>query len=236
MFLSTDNASTQRISILVYGESGVGKTTLTKTCDKPLLVSLENGYLSLKGSHIDLYDVTVDKEGNPLPMNLRFEKLCHGLELLNTDEMKAKYKWLVFDSITEIAQALVYFLQKKYPEKKDALVMWGEYNNLMTEFVKKLRDFAPYNILILGLQAMEKDDQHRRFAGIDMPGKISTRVPALFDECFQYKVFETDEGEQRRLITAPFEHCIAKDRSGKLEKFELPNIQNIYDKIHKGEE
>ena len=237
MFTTTNSKTFDRLSIVVYGESGSGKTTLTKTLERPLLVSLESGYLSLRDSEgIDVYDVTLDKDGHVLPMDLRFEKLLHGLKLLNTDEMKQKYKWIVIDSLTEVAHALVFFLQKRYPDKRDALVMWGEYNKMITELLKELRDFNPYNILILALNAVEKDESGRRFIGIDMPGKVSARVPALFDECFNLVTFETEDGDERKLITSKHDNCIAKDRSGKLNKFEDADIGAIYNKIFKGEE
>lgn len=238
MFTNTDSDKFNRHSIIVYGESGVGKTSLARTVPKnALIINAENGLKSLKGSNIDVYDITVDATGKKLDRKYRFEKLIHLLKLLNGEEFKQKYSWLVFDSLTEITQCLVEFLKQKHPEAKDALKLWGEYNEHVQNFIKELRDFEPYNILILALESYDKDEVGRRFVGIDINGKVSTRIPALFDECFHMKSFTNDKGEEKRfLITSKYENNIAKDRSGKLEKFENPNISEIVNKMNSKKE
>lgn len=233
MFTTTDSIESNRISMIIYGEPGVGKTTLVKTVPgNKLIINAENGLLSLKGTNIPVYDITVDANGKKLDRVYRFEKLIHLLKMLNEDEYKKKFQWLIFDSLTEITQCLVEYLKAKHPDSKDALKLWGEYNDNVQHLVKELRDFAPYNILMFALEAVDKDESGRRFVGIDVNGKVSTRIPAMFDECFQLKTFTNDEGIQKRfLITSKYENNIAKDRSGKLEKFEEPNIENVITKI-----
>lgn len=241
MFTTTESTANERISVIIYGESGTGKTTLAKTVpdkDRALIINAENGLLSLKGEKIPVYDITVDKDGNKLDRKYRFEKLIHLLKMLNTDEFKAKYDWLIFDSLTEITQCLVEFLKGKYPDKKDVLNVWGEYTDHVQQLAKEVRDFAPYNIVILALESVDKDESGRRFTGIDISGKVSMRIPALFDECFQLKTFTNEQGQQQRfLITSKYENNIVKDRSGKLNQFEEPNLTTIINKIHstKGE-
>jgi energy-coupling factor transporter ATP-binding protein EcfA2 len=236
MFRTTKNYQSDRTTMLVYGESGSGKTSLIKTLKgNPLIVNAENGLLSLSDikEEIDVYDITVDTKGHPLKQCLRFEKLNHLLKELTKDEYKSRYDWLVFDSLTEVAQNLIYFLEKKYPDKRDALKLWGDYNRFLMELIKGLRDFKPYNILLLSLDAVEKDENNRRFVGINVNGKISGRIPALLDEVFYLKKFEDDDGkEQRTLLTSSYENILAKDRSGKLNKFEEANIEKIVAKIH----
>lgn len=234
MFTNTNATKFDRESIIVYGKSGSGKTTLAKTVPgKALIVNAENGLKSLRGSNIEVYDITVDHEGNRLDRNHRFDKLIHLLKMLNEDQYKKKYQWIVFDSLTEITQCLVEKLKEKHPDRKDALVMWGEYTDAVLDFIKKLRDFAPYNILLLALEGTDKDEMGRRFTFVDINGsKASNRLPALFDECYHLKIFTNDKGEQKRfLITSEFENNIAKTRSqGKLAQFEDADISKIIEK------
>lgn len=234
MFTNTNSLKFDRESIIVYGETGAGKTTLAKTVPgKALLINAENGLKSLRGENIEVYDITVDRDGKLLERQHRFQKLLHLLEMLNGDEYKKKYQWLVFDSLTEITQCFVEFLKVKYPDKKDALVLWGEYTDAVQGFIKSLRDFAPYNILLLALESIEKDESGRRYIGVDINGtKAANRIPALFDECYHLKIFTNENGEQKRfLITSKYENNIAKTRSqNKLEKFEEANIASIINK------
>ena len=121
----------------------------------------------------------------------------------------------------------------QYPDKKDSLVLWGEYSEKITDLIKKMRDYKPYNFLFLALEVYDKDDQSRRFTGVDLNGKISQRVPALVDEVFQLTEFPTEAGGTvRKLVTSTYDKAIAGDRSGKLAQFEDPDMTNIIKKIH----
>jgi len=240
MFTNTKADKFNRESIIVYGKTGQGKTTLGGTTPgNALIINAENGLKSLRrGKQIDVYDITVDKDGELLDRKFRFEKLLHLLHMLNEDEYKKKYQWLVFDSLTEISQCYVEYLKNKYPDKKDALVLWGEYNDGILSFIKQLRDFAPYNILLLALESYDKDEQGRRFTGLDINGtKAPQRIPALFDEVYQLKIFTNDKGENKRfLITEDYENNIAKTRWGNLSQFEEANITNIVNKANSTKE
>jgi hypothetical protein len=234
MFKTTKDFKSDRLSLLVYGPSGSGKTSITASLPgKVLIVNAENGLLSVSsGVERVVYDITVDANGKDLPRDYRFEKLIHLLKVI-LPTMPEKFDWLVFDSLTEISQTLVEGLKKKYPDKKDSLPMWGEYNDLMVSFVKQLRDYRPFNILLLALDSTDKDDTGKRFIGVDINGKVSSRVPALIDEVFYLKDFETSDGKKiKKLITSNYQNIIAKDRSGRLDQFEDPDLSKIIAKIN----
>lgn len=234
MFKTTKNFKSDRLSILVYGQSGSGKTSVAATLPgKVLIVNAENGLLSISsGKEMAVYDITVDKDGKELGREWRFEKLLHLLKEV-LPGMTEKFDWLVFDSLTEISQNVAEALKKKYPDKSDSLKLWGEYNDLMVAFIKQLRDYRPFNILLLALDSIDKDDTGKRFTGVDINGKVSSRVPALLDEVFYLKDFEGADGKKvKKLITSTYQNITAKDRSGKLDQFEDPNLSNIVAKIN----
>lgn len=233
MFTNTNAKQYDRSSMLVYGPTGSGKTKLVTTLPgSPIIINAENGLKTLQGLDIPVYDITVDKDGIPMERHFRFQKLIAFLKMLNNEEHKQQFDWLVIDSLTEISQCYVEFLKLKYPDKKDALVMWGEYNDGLQGFVKQLRDFAPYNILLLCGQAYDKDEMGRRYYGLDINGtKAPQRIPGLFDDCFQLRKFTNDKGEEKRfLITSEYDNNIAKTRSQGLAQFEEANITNILNK------
>lgn len=234
MFKTTKDFKSERVSMIVFGQSGSGKTTLATTLPgRPLIINAENGLLSVStGKDVPVYDVTVDKNGNPLPRDLRFEKLLHFLKNV-LPGMVEKFDWIVIDSLTEVSQNLVEALKKKYPDKSDALKMWGEYNDMMTAFIKEMRDYRPFSVLFLALDSVDKDENGRRFINIDVNGKISSRIPALMDEVFYLKEFEDEKGVKiRKVITSTYMNINAKDRSGTLSQFEDPDLSKIVAKIH----
>lgn len=231
---STRDFSNKQLKMVVYGSPGVGKTSLAKTCGgKVLVISAEGGLLSLSDNDIDFVDITMGSDGQILAKSERLEALRAAFEYVQTEEARKKYSWLFVDSLTEIGQIVIENLKTKYPEKKDALPMWGEYSDQMRALIKSFRDLPGYNVVFTALTTTEKDENARRYQAVDLQGKISSQLPGYFDEVFYFHVYEDSEtGETKRgLITQPNEKVVAKDRSGKLALMEEPHLGKISDKI-----
>jgi phage nucleotide-binding protein len=213
--------------MLIYGASGAGKTSLAKTIkEKCLIISAESGLLSLSDYDIDVVDIA---DGDPLD---RWAKVLEIFHFLKRKETAKTYDWIFIDSLTEIAQILVARLKKKYPEKKDSLPMWGEYNDSIRGLIKSFRDLKGYHVVMTALQSLDKDEFGARFYGVDINGKVSNQVDSFFDEVFHLKVFEDDEGNTKRaLITQRTGDSVGKDRSGKLNPMEPCDLNHIKTKI-----
>lgn len=230
---STKSYGHDSIKMLIYGSPGIGKTSLAATTGgRTFVVSAEAGLLSLAGHEIDFIDLAHDDEGNMLPPTKRYDRIRDVFQFLMSEDARKNYDWVILDSLTEIGQLLVQKLQEKYPDRKDALVLWGDYSNEIRLLIKAFRDLRGFNIVFTALSEAEKDENGRRFQGVALNGKISQALPGFFDEVFYYTMIDDEKhGQQRVLVTGTTDKFVAKDRSGKLNHYEKPDLKNIVAKI-----
>ena len=235
---STKSSENHAIKCLIYGESGIGKTYIASTLPgKTLIISAESGLLSLAGFDIDMIDLNFNDSGKVNSKTTRLEEFKKIIAWLHTEEIQKKYNNIFIDSLTEIAQNLVESLLVKYPNRSDALVLWGEYAKEISYIIKLFRDLPKFNVIMTALVKFDKDDTDQRYAMIDLQGSIVNRLPQFFDEVFFYNIIL---GENKKLVrvlqTSKSDRFVAKDRSGKLLPVEIPNLSAIFDKINKKEE
>ena len=240
MFIqSTKGASSERLKILIMGPSGVGKTFLASTIGEPtLVISAEAGHLTLNEFDLDMIDLSTEKDKDGKIVYLdeagRYQKLLRLFEWLQTDEPRKKYKWIYFDSITEVGGIVIRMLEKdsKYSAAKMTMPRYGEYTKKMIALILSYRDIPFYNIAFTGLVENKGDDGAKAPATILLPGtKLPENLPAFFDEVFYYGIKRDGNEDKRYLLTTATAEAYAKDRSGKLSKFEKPNLADIAKKI-----
>lgn len=220
------------IKIVVAGESGNGKTYLAKSItEKVLIVSAEGGLRAVAGSNIDYMDITVDDDNKLVPKEKRFSKIPEIYAYLCKPETQANYGWVFIDSLTEIGQNLYEELSLKFPDRKDALVLWSEYASRMRGMIKSFRDLPHYNVVFTVLCVTDKDQDGKRMKVIDLNGSISEKLPQFFDEVFYLNV----QDRVRTLITDKTAALgFTKDRSGTLELQEPADLMKIAGKIRGG--
>lgn len=211
------------LKILVHGPAGAGKTVLCATPSTPtLIISCEAGLLSIKDAPENIEVAVVEQ----------LSDLDEILEMLYNAEEQA-YDWVCLDSITEIAeQVLAIELARSADPRKSYPAFQAE----VVRVLKGFRDLPMYNVCMSCKQTRNKDEN----TGITlyeplMPGnKLGPQIAYLFDEVFALRV-ETDPEtkEQYRVLQTGRDVMFdAKDRSGKLDMFEEPNLDTIKAKIH----
>jgi phage nucleotide-binding protein len=212
----------QGAKLLVYGESGVGKTTLCKTAPgKTLVVSMESGLLSIKDApNLDAIEV---KEASEI------EQIAELLENKTLD-----YDTVCLDSVTEMAEIL---LSQEKAKSKDPRRAYGEVIEVMIKTMRRFRDL-PMHVVFIAKQSRERDESSGMFHYQPMMvgAKLPTQIPYFFDEVLVLRTFD-DENEEGKTVTSRWlqtkigQNYIAKDRSGKLEGFESPDLATIINKL-----
>ena len=221
------------IKCLLTGASGVGKTrsvaSLKAAGYRPIVISAESGVLSLRGQNIPMIDISRTDEGKEIALKDRMARLFEVFTWLKAGQKE--YDTVFVDSLTEINQALLAALKDKHKDMKDTLKVYMDNSEVMLRTVREFRDLQ-YNVVLVSLSEVEKDDVGRRFTTASVVGKVAQHLPALFDEVFNLQIFENEKKEQmERIQTRSGMDIICKDRSGKLAPFEPNDLGKIFRKI-----
>jgi phage nucleotide-binding protein len=204
--------------ILVYGQSGAGKTTLIKTLPNPVIVSAESGLLSIKDADIPYIEI-----GNSA-------ELCEAYEwLVGSDEAK-QFESIAIDSISEIAEVI---LSAEKKSTKDPRAAYGSMQDQMAGLIRTFRDIKGKNIYMTAKLEKTQDEMGRVLYSPSMPGnKTGQSLPYFFDAVLALRVEKDAEGVAQRALMCDSDGLwLAKDRSGKLDNWEAPDLGSIIEKI-----
>jgi hypothetical protein len=221
---TTDQSSVLNgVKMLVYGESGIGKTVLCGTSPSPVILSAENGLLSLARYR---YPVLVIRSHADLMDAYRW---------LASSAEASRVETACVDGASEIAEVLL--AQHKAAEK-DPRKAYLAVQETMLSALRAFRDLPRLHVLITAKMSYEKDEATGAFKYVpSMPGRqLGPQLPYLFDEVFRMGIWQDPASKQshRFLQTGKDPQYDAKDRSGLLDHMEPPNISAVIRKI-KGE-
>lgn len=219
--VSVDSQITQNgIKCVVYGQSGVGKTRLILTCPRPLVLSAEKGLLSIRGNNVMM-----------MPEISTLAELVAAQNWCLNDKGSAAFDTVIIDSITEIAEVV---LRISSSTNKDGRKAHGEATSLIVNNVfRGFRDVPRKHVVFIAKERGDEDAfTHVVQYKPDMPNTtMRTALPGYFDFVFRYINTLTPDGQRwSGLQTFGDAQCIAKDRSGKLGPYELPNLGALFAK------
>lgn len=202
------------IKAVIYGASGVGKTVLCSTAPRPIIISAERGLLSLSSQDIPFVEVSTVKD------------IQDSYELLKSHD---DYDTICIDSLSEISEAVLVELKKGVADGRQAYMKLSE---AMGALIKNFRDIRGKNVVFIAKSKRVEDEesgtsQYEPY----IPGKmLPFQLPYLVDEVLYYDI---DRKGNRQLCSKASRKYIAKDRSGKLDEFESPDLTQIFNKIAK---
>lgn len=231
------------VKLLVFAESGYGKTMLNATLPNPLIISAESGLLSLTKRNIErvygagrpdiCYDIPVISVKSIHDVEQAYMWVGDPVNNPVIDEFgNRQFQSISLDSLTEIAEQCLNNAKRTVKDPRQA---YGELIERMQTLIRAFRDIMGLNVYMSGKMARYKDEfTGVTTYGVSMPGsKLGPEIPYFFDEVFKLGINKdpNTQEEFRYLQTGPDMSNNCKDRSGVLDFMEQPHLGMIINKI-----
>jgi hypothetical protein len=224
--------------ILVYGDSGSGKTYFAGTFPDPLFLDLEDGMRSLL----------------PLKRNIKRYPKSPAQQITTLDEVKAFYqivkkikpedapfKTIVIDSLNEL-QILVLENSIRTTQTQriyDDQPTQGDYGKLARDMQTLVRLFIklPYNIIFIA-GAKEREFAEDKLLPLFLGKKTGPDVRRIIEQigyCYT-KQAAKDQPVEHLIAFGDTPAYIAKDRTGKLSRPVRNTYESMMSIVNKGKE
>ena len=211
-------AASDGVKVLVYGAAGAGKTSLVPGLPAPVVLSAEGGLLSIADADIPFIEI------RSMP------DLREAYAWLTQSAEAREFASVALDSISEIAEVC---LVAEKATSKDPRQAYGAMADAMASLVRSFRDLPGRHVLMTAKLDKQADETGKILYSPSMPGsKTGQSLPYFFDEVFALRIERADDGSRYRALLCDGDASwLAKDRSGKLDQFEPPDLGAIIEKI-----
>lgn len=215
---TTKSLAASGVKLLVYGQAGAGKTTLIPSLPTPVVLSAEGGLLSIADADVPYIEIGTMAE------------LWEAWEWLTKSAEATHFESVALDSISEIAEVV---LSAEKKSSKDPRQAYGAMQEQMADIIRAFRDVPGKHVYMSAKLEKNQDEMGRMLYSPSMPGnKTGQSLPYFFDEVLALRVEKNAEGETQRALMCDSDGLwVAKDRSGKLEMWESPDLGAIIRKI-----
>lgn len=205
------------VKCLAFGPAGSGKTPVFNTAPRPLLLAVEPGMLSMRGSNVPSW------EAKTKPKIEEFFKW-----FFSSAEAK-NYDTLGIDSISQMAEV---YTEAALKDNSHGLKAYGQMSTEVMLHINNLYNHPQKHLYLIAKQTTvdEGGVQKRKpyFPGKD----LNVKIPHLFDEILHLGLHSIPGvvGQQKAFCTTEQFDVFARDRSGKLAAFEPPDLTAIFNK------
>jgi phage nucleotide-binding protein len=229
---TTANVQEFFLKALIFGATGKGKTSTAKTLDTEhtLIISAESGLLPLAGKKFTVWNIE------------SWDDMAEVYRRLTADDMKAKFKTIFIDSLTEINElAKDRIVKKDRPglgkevgKVYDDLMTQQDYQLLQTRMLRMVRAFRdlPYHVIFTCLESQTKDEKTGEiFIAPSVNGKLALNIGGYFD--FVFRMITKQDGDKLDyyFVTGSTEQAVGKDRSGMLGLYEPASWSVVFKKV-----
>jgi hypothetical protein len=201
----------QKVKLLIYGQSGAGKTVFSAGAPKPLVLDFD-GKVSSAASYFAhhnpeklkeiSYESLTDIPGQPRPFR-RFKTILQGLQK-DAAEGKLKHETIILDSLTLFLDAFMADIMAENPgvKRPNNVPALQDYQILNIQFKDVMSALLglPANIIVVGHITSETNQETGRiFWKPLVPGKLADRLPQIFTEVYRSYVI-TKDGQAQHLM------------------------------------
>ena len=215
---TTGSLAANGVKVLVYGQAGAGKTSLIKTLPSPIVLSAEGGLLSIQDADLPFIEIS------------DMETLREAYTWLTQSDEAKGFQSVALDSISEIAEVV---LNAEKKATKDPRQAYGAMQEQMADIIRAFRDLPGRHVYMSAKLEKTQDEMGRVLYAPSMPGnKTGQALPYFFDEVLALRVEKDSENNTQRALMCDSDGLwLAKDRSGKLDAWEAPDLGAIIAKI-----
>jgi hypothetical protein len=210
-----DLANMSYVNAIIYGMSGIGKTVLCSTAPSPIILNAERGLLSLAGKDIASAEINSLQD-----MQEAFQFLKKG---------DHEFKSVCIDSISEIAEKI---LVEYKQEERDPRAAYGRMADEIIAIVRRFKELPMHVFFIAKQGRIEDAFSGKTNYGPSYPGQVlSQNLSYHLDLVLAMRIGKHEGNEYRYLQAKADIQYEAKDRSGRLDAKEKPDLSIIVDKI-----
>jgi phage nucleotide-binding protein len=215
---TTKSLAASGVKLLVYGQAGAGKTSLIPTLPNPIVLSAEGGLLSIAQADIPFIEIS------------DLASLREAWQWLMESHEAKDFQSIALDSISEIAEVV---LNAEKKATKDPRQAYGAMQEHMADVIRSFRDIPGRHVYMSAKLEKTQDEMGRVLYAPSMPGnKTGQSLPYFFDEVLALRVEKDGDGNTQRALMCDSDGLwLAKDRSGRLEMWESPDLGAIIRKI-----
>ena len=225
VIVSTKQAADNKLpKVVVYGQAGVGKTSLIKTLppEQVLVVDAEGGLMSI--ADMDIASTKIKS----------FQDILDLYKWVTESPAAKQYKYLVFDSLSDIAEVCLAYEKTQVSDKRQA---YGEMADKMIYIIRQFRDLDRGILFICKLEKNKDEVSGAMLYSPLLPGQVlSKQMPYLVDGLLAMRMSAPDaEGNCARYIqTQPDFQWDAKCRNApgrSLDRLEPADLGWIFNKL-----
>lgn len=216
--LQSSGAMAQQYGVkaIVYGPPGSAKTPSVATAPAPVLLAAEPGMLSMKGTNIATYEAQT------------WAKIKEFFEWVHGSNESRQFQTVAVDSVSQICEIHLRDNPKKHSH---GLQKYGAMAEDVYDILHKLYYMKERHIYLICKQAVERTDASTKVRPYFPGNDLDIKVPHLFDE-----ILHLDNHIVPGVGPTRAFHCfngigaMCRDRSGKLQEYEPPNVSALFAK------